>query len=1037
MSLRVTVIFTLLVLTGISASSQQPDFAFRNITINDGLSQNSVVDIAEDASGFIWFATQDGLNRFDGLNFVHFPRTFEDDTSPTNAQLGKITAAGNELWLITSGGKLEILDLYTQKIKPLASVTKNKIPLPQVSCVYPDGKNTFWIGTLSGGLYALNRQQDSLIFFNTEAAALHFIPSNKIRSVIGDSENNIWVLTDKGIRKIGGGTADIYLNNINTNVLTEDEHKNLWVGTLGKGVYVKRSGTSTFEPFLGYPSHTLPPDLVVEAIYADQDGRIWVGTYGNGLYIIDTVKRTISQMLSDKRNPFALGFNDVLSIKQDSRGDIWIGTDGGGVSYYSKQFNNFQLLSFRNVEKDISMEQIRAITTDAEGTIWLGTSGKGITAAKSAQNKFETYHLKPFKPGISNYDRVVSLLADEVGDLWIGTQGNGLLVMNIGSKKITRWFTNEPKTLLDKMPDNTVWCMLIEKPDQVWVGTRHAGLLLMDKKRGMLAQHIFEPVANVGTADNNVRSMVRINDSTLALGYEQRGIQLLNLSSGKFTAVKNRVIQHALKGETAIKSLYYENGWLWAGTSGKGLLVTHLESGRTILLTEENGLSNNMIYGILPENERAVWVSSNKGLCRIEFEYRHERFILKGVSPYVVTDGLQSNEFNTGAYYRSSTGELYFGGINGLNFFDPQQIIHTQNSMPVVLTGAMVENMPLESDTIITYKKGLNLSHQQNTISFNYTALHYVSPEKLRYQYLLEGYDDRWIESGNRNYTSYTNLPPGEYTFKVRLSGMAAVEAPFTSLAITIAAPFWQRWWFIVLAFAAVVLLLYSFYRYRINQLLRVQKVKNSISTDLHDDIGSRLTNIQFLTALSKNKLKVGAEVNNFLGSIDEEVQASAEALNEIVWNIKMTDENLEDITAKMRRYASEVLENADICLAVEVDDSFSKKKMSMHKRRELFMVFKELLNNIRKHAQARKVVIHISIRNKMFYLSVRDDGKGFDPLMETDRHGLKNMKERLERWNGIFQIQSKRNKGTCIELWIPFDKKSLFRRFFIPAAYR
>lgn len=1017
--------FIFFLFNGASAVSQQLNYAFKNITINEGLSQNSVVDIAEDASGFMWFATQDGLNRYDGRNFLVFPKTFDDITTPFHAELGKLRAVGHELWLIRKGGNLEVLDLHTQKFSPVKTLGKEEEPLPPVSDIHVDDSHNLWIGTLQDGLYYLNQKQNVLKKYGDGTESSFSIISNQIRSIFEDSQKNIWVLTDQGVSCISGERSSAYLNKINTNVLTEDSDLALWLGTFGKGIFVKKKHSENFEPFRGFEQHPLPPDLVVETIHADNESRIWIGTYGDGLYIINTADSTITHLLPDKRNPFALGFQDVLSIRQDRNGGIWIGTDGGGISYYNKQFNNFNRIGFQNVGKDISIEQIRSIATDEDGVVWVGTSGQGLTSYIPSQNKFETYHLKPFRPGISNYDRIVSLLATEKGELWVGTQGNGLLLMDTHTKKIRKWFSTEAILEAERIPDNTIWSILAGEKDQVWVATRHAGMLLVDKEKGVMKEYLpcFEQSE---VPDKNVQTVIRINDSTLALGFERAGIFLFNTRTQDFTQITNAIIEKTLNSETGIKCLFYQHGWLWAGTAGKGVLITHLETGNTRLLNEEEGLPNNMVYGILPGQDGVVWASSNKGIFRLAFQEGLQTIRVRQITPYTVADGLQSNEFNTGAYHKSKEGTFYFGGISGLNYFHPEDIADGREALSVVLTGAMVGNRPMESDTLITYKKQINLPYNENSLSFNYTILDFVSPEKLHYQYQLEGYEENWVDAGSRNYTAYTNLPPGDYNFRVKLSDKFAAEAPQTSLAVSIAAPFWLQWWFILLVALIAGLMLYALYRYRINQYLQVQKVKNMISADLHDDIGSRLTNIQFLSAISKSRLQEGAEADAFLKSIDEEVQSSAEALDEIVWNIKMTDESLEDIVARMRRYASEALENADIYYTVEIDAEFTRRKMFMQKRRELFLVFKELLNNIRKHALAKKVEIRISIQDGKFYLGVQDDGIGFDPQKETDRNGICNIRERVERWHGTFYIRSDRKEGTFVELWVPFDRRSI-----------
>ncbi len=438
-----------------------------------------------------------------------------------------------------------------------------------------------------------------------------------------------------------------------------------------------------------------------------------------------------------------------------------------------------------------------------------------------------------------------------------------------------------------------------------------------------------------------------------------------------------------------------------------------------------------MIYGIIPEGNNSFWMSSNRGVFRLKYKLVNNKVKVIQIKSYTVGDGLQSNEFNTGAHHHSKDGTIFFGGTNGLNFFDPENVLHERKNSNVVLTGAMVDNNDLQTDSLITYKNRIKLPYNKNSVSFNYTVLDYLSPETMNYEYMLEGYDEQWIHAGNRQYTAYTNLPPGDYVFKVKPSENIVIDATPAVLGISISAPFWLEWWFFISIFLFLSGALYAFYRYRINQLLEVQRVKNNISADLHDDIGSRLTSIHFLSAISKQKISSNEDAQNFLEGIDEEVQASAEALNEIVWNIKMDDESLEDIVAKMRRYAGEVLDTSGINYTVSINSDFSRKKIKMQKRREIFLIFKELLNNVRKHADASRVEIKISIKENMFFLAVEDDGLGFDPSLNSSRNGIKNIRERIMKWNGKIHIFSKSGEGSIIQIWLPFDKFTILRKIF------
>ncbi|GAB2776826.1 hypothetical protein GCM10010465_24370 [Actinomadura fibrosa] len=991
------------------------------------------MDIVQDSLGFMWFATQDGLNRYDGQDFKIFPEVFDDVTSPGHSQLGKLLISGSKLWFVSKGGNLKVMDLCTEKITSVEKIGHSEFKLPPVSAIYVDAFENLWIGTLENGLFYWNTEKNLNRHYSKNSEAPFRIAGNQIRSIFGDQQGQIWVITSNGVTAIGGGGKETrnYLRGINGNTLTQDREGRLWLGTFGEGLFVREKQNGNFHLYQGPGKDKIPETTVIEAIQADKDGKLWIGTYGNGLYLLELDNGKITHLLPQRNNPYSLGFQDVLSIYLDMEGSLWVGTDGGGVSYYNSHFHNFSSLTARQVAPDISIEQIRAITTDSAGGVWLGTSGKGLTHLPPDREGIKTFHLEPYRPGISNHDRIVSLLADEEGDLWIGTQGNGLILKDINSGKFKKWFFSEATDSTEIIPDNTVWSMLEAGQNRIFAATRNAGLLLLDKENGLLRAYPEPGSLKNDPKKMNIRSVARVNDSILALGSELSALYLLNTCKGKFKRISNSVIENTLKEEFGIKCLYYDQGFLWAGTSGRGILVTHLKSNTTTSLTSENGLPNEMIYGILPGDDQSLWISSNRGIFRLTFQVKNNRIHVEQVQPFTVGNGLQSNEFNTGAFHKGKNNLLYFGGINGLNFFHPSEIGMSRESAPVVLTQAMVGNKPLQADSVITYKKLLKLPYNKNSVSFNYTILDYLSPETMNYEYRLEGHDENWIEAGERKYIAYTNLPPGDYTLKVKPASNIIPNAQPALLGILIDTPFWLTWWFVLLVVFLIIGAFYVFYRYRINQVLEVQRVKNNISSDLHDDIGSRLTSIQFLSALSRRKFINGEDTRSYLEGIDEEVQASSEALNEIVWNIKMDDESLEDIVAKMRRYTGEVFENFGITYNMEIGADFKGKKMGMQKRREIFLIFKELLNNIRKHSEATSINIYISVQRNMFYLSVADDGKGFDPTIETQRHGLKNLRARIEKWKGEININSELNRGCKVEIWLPFDKYPFWRELY------
>ncbi|HEY5327134.1 MAG TPA: two-component regulator propeller domain-containing protein, partial [Mucilaginibacter sp.] len=433
------------------ASGQYTSVFFNNVGINQGLSQSSVVDIAFDSKGFAWLATQDGLNRYDGKDFVIADKKFDDITSGFNNKLGKIIPAdGHFLWIISKGGNLEKFNLINSSFTPV-NFTWAKIK-QVVTAILADGDGKLWIGTASGKLILYDNKTAKII---TELN----VPTNNYRPGINalyqDSNKRLWVL----------GNTLCYLENnrlrpfecktgkLNKQVLysciTEDRAGNLWLGSWGNGLFLKKKEGNCFQQFSGYGKQLLSPSLVIEAMLTDHTGKIWFGTYGDGLFIVDNKLATIKQLVNDKRNLSSLPFNDVLTIKQDANKGIWIGTDGGGVSYYNENRSNFILFNNQTVPQNVDVALVRSVTTDKNANIWAGTTNNGLTEINYRAGIFKTWHFISYKKDIYNPDRIVSLYNDQQNLLWIGTQGNGLMVFDPVKGKTIKWYHPEAPTKLN------------------------------------------------------------------------------------------------------------------------------------------------------------------------------------------------------------------------------------------------------------------------------------------------------------------------------------------------------------------------------------------------------------------------------------------------------------------------------------------------------------------------------------------------------------------------------------------------------------
>lgn len=980
---------------------------FKAITINEGLSQNTVVDIVQDSLGYMWFATRDGLNRYDGSNFKIFKKSFD---SPRNdgRNGGKLFIYGSDLWMITKEGNLEILDLTTEIFSSFETIPDSEKKLPPVTSFLIETENKIWIGTEENGVYLLNGAGELITHYSTYAPIKERISSNRTNQIFKDSYGKIWILTDRGVNELTGSKIKTYLQNTNCKVIIETMSRDLFLGTVDNGLYGKGRKLQDFTPFKPRYENQIPNDISVTSLFFDQHLQLWIGTFSHGLYKADMKNSEISHFLPNERNKNSLGSKDILSIFSDNSEGLWIGTDGGGVRFFDKFFENFRILADHNVPEEISFEKIAAIITDKNGVIWFGNSENGLVRYDPAAKTFEIIRDSIFKNQI-----ISDLVTDDAGDIWIGTQSKGTLILYAQTRKIENLFTKRAG-----LPRQRYTGFTPTEDKRMWAGTSNSEIVLLDKYKGVIAIYS-EEVSGHGS----IKDITRINDSLLAVGYEKNGVSIFNTKTCFFKPLAQKFISRNLPG-VEINSLYYLNDWLWAGTDGDGILVIDLKTGRSKIFNEKDGLPNNTIYGILSEDSRKVWVSSNKGLFRLTYKKHRGDLEIDKLNIYTKVNGLQSNEFNPGAYHKGEDETLFFGGNKGLNFFKGEEMPDRRIQSKVLINEATVDNIPLKHVRSISYTERIKLPYSQNSIALNYSALASISSEKINFTYQLEGYDEEWIDAGSRKYTAYTNLPPGNYLFKIKLADHIIENAPITTLGISIATPYWRDWRFILLLIMLVSAITYKIYKFRINQILELHKVKDSISADLHDDLGSRLTSIHLLSAISQAKFHQNKEVTSILGSIDKEIYESSEALDEIVWNMRSADESLNDIIAKIRRCVSEILEDHNLEYSINTLDDFEHYQLDMQKRRGLFLICKELINNIRKHADATKVNLEISIAQKRLYIMMRDNGKGFSCERITHRNGLTNIKRRIKEWKGEIKMNSQLGKGTCIEIWIPFEKK-------------
>lgn len=793
-------VFCILIVLLFQDALAQNQISFRQLSVKEGLSQNSAIAITQDSTGYLWVATQDGLNKYDGKKFKVFPYNFVDITRPDYSNLGKVyTDKEGGLWMIPTDKKLYKFNQELQTFEAFLDVNN-------ASTIFQDSDKEYWVGTYSGELYNLNQE--------TGAAKRVVEPIDSLKTIYNVSEDlskNLLLTTDDHIvnfnKKNGKVTAitakSIYGKPIsaNFNDIASDKLGRQWVGTFGDGLYFRENESDIFyrisELFFTDP---LPIDLNILDLHIDSRDRLWIATYGRGLYMVNFKSRKIHHFNADKHNPRAIHYNDILCIYEDYSNTLWFGTDGAGISYYDEYLEKFNSFTTYQTPESVNIDVVRAIAVDSSKSIWIGTSGKGLTQYEPSTNSWRTFTESGTNDVSISSNRIMSLSVDEDNDLWIGTQGSGLDIFD-GEE-----FTNFSEDTTIPLKASTVWCIYKNGQNNYWLGTRENGLIRFDKDKGEIERYIFHPEEKKGLPSSNIRVITEDEEGNLWLGTEADGIVFFDIEKKEFTSHKNIPNSNSLSNDN-IKSLFHDDkGILWVGTNGGGLNAFDTNELKFNSFTVDHGLANNVIYAILPDKEGNLWLSSNKGVTKFTLGSSLDQAPI--TINYDNYDGL-ATEFNTGAHYIDSRGNLYFGGLDGFYWFDPNEIKENRILPKTTITGIEVFN---QERTLVD---NIELGHDENTISFTFSSLQFSLPEKNQYQYRLANYDDKWVYSGNTNFARYSHLTPGNYEFMVKSSNYDGIwnQQPI-SYKFSITQPWYWNIWAKIIYACLILGGIFSVYKY-------------------------------------------------------------------------------------------------------------------------------------------------------------------------------------------------------------------------------
>jgi ligand-binding sensor domain-containing protein/two-component sensor histidine kinase len=985
----------------------------------------------QDQQGFIWIGTIDGLIRYDGIEY----KIYRNDPADPRS-----------------------------------------IPAGWVSAIMQDHRGIIWMGMqISDNLVAFDPTNGKFRTFHHNIKDNSSLAPGAIISICETRDGIIWVLTSNGALNVLDEKSGHFIHfpfHIKNSTIAEptypalinDRNEKLWLTINGSGILRFDPATKQFDSFnVDAPKENLPDQKNVNCVLQDHSGKIWIGT-SSGLSYFDSATRNFHSypLLSLASNI------PVLCMHEDASNNLWLGTNGSGV--LTLNLNTHALAICRHNDEDessVSSNIVSFIGEDKSNQVWLiSKESFGFDIYGGGNTKFNVFQHQPKNAFSLINNRIQFIYMDHQNNFYIGTY-NGINVFDpllgtftsykqipslhkgftLGSigqmfedSRHNYWFSKIDEGVLykydpienkvysfnyaDGLLNNNIWWIYEDTMGIIWISGLQ-GLEAYDPATRRMITYLKEHSSGMGMIYGDDKGMLWLAGDGLKL----------------FDPVKKELIKeyrhlpddtNSISSSTVLDICPGANGILWIGTMNGGLNAFDPKTEKFRAFMVKDGLPSNVVWTIMNDKKGNLWLSTNNGLCRFAPPQNPFDKNQKAVfNNYDITDGLPDNQFSMNARCKALDGSMYMGtASHGFIHFYPDRIKDNLFIPPVYITSFSVFNkqvVPGDQSGILKQTienvKEITLRYDQNVFSFTFAALNYVHPEKNMYAYKLENFDKNWnTTDASKHVASYTNLDPGEYIFHVKATNNDGVwneQGAFVKLIIT--PPYWQTLWFRISIMLLVAALLYGIYRYRVNQILKMQMLRNKIAGDLHDDLGSTLSSISIYSELIKKQ--AGIEIP-MLTKISDSTRKMIDSMSDIVWSINSDNDIFESVIQRMRSFAHEMLSAKKIEYTFIADESLNQMKLSMETRKNLFLIFKEAVNNLVKHSGADHASIHLQHQDEKIKLFIRDNGKGFDELKvsEGDQtaakgNGLKNMRRRAKELGGEITINSDEGKGTEIEL--------------------
>ncbi|HMS64690.1 MAG TPA: two-component regulator propeller domain-containing protein [Ignavibacteria bacterium] len=1020
------------------------DYKFEKLSINDGLSQSTVYSIDQDKKGFMWISTQQGLNKFDGYKFTVYTKEQNNIRSIANNFICKSFKDKDELmWFGSMDGIFlnynEEKDLFNNFQLPVSEMNlKNKSYIYSI-CEGPE--NRLFISLANVGIYSYQKIHNKFSRIESADFGKNYNFKN-VLTMFYDEEDFLWLGTkNEGLIKIDlkkntseqfihDPTKDTSISDNYVSFIFQDSRKILWIGT-NDGLNRYDPHNFTFKKYLC--GNNEDSKFKLSSIAEDKNNRLWIGSLNTGLIRLDVEPEKYIVIDSDQSDPDALSSNTIISLYSDNSNVLWIGDFNTGINKLDCERKKFYgLNNLVKEKKDNSELCVFSILKDHDNNILLSTDFEGLYKINTSNGESKKYLYKNEK--VVN-QTLICLLEDCSHDLWIGAHRYGLYKFNS--------LTGEYENFLysDSLNENSVFslCKYSNKSDEyLWVGTLSKGLFRFDKKKKEFTQYSELKNFNQQLSSSGIKCLLSDSDGILWIGTDQGGLNSLDIENGiitHYTYDKDDI--NSISDNYVICMYERDRDSIWVGTLNGGLNLFNKRNHSFKRFISPENFPDTTIRGILQDDSGNLWMSTNSGLSR----YNPENKILRN---YSVKDGLQSKEFNDGAFYKDNDGLFYFGGINGFNFFKPEDIKDNPYFPETVITDFQIFNHSVKNSpgnpflrNSITETDQINLTYRESVFSFEFSSLIYNNSQKNQYAYMMEGFDKEWIYCGTRRFATYTSLDHGEYTFRVKSSNNDGIwNEEGTSIKIHITPPFWKTWWFKslgVLSVAGTTGLAYQ------RKLMKVQNEKlmqedfsrkllssqeeerKKIATELHHTIAHDVL-------VTKNKISIGLKnakdsdkVKVILDEISDLASNTLKDVRSISHSLHPHQLESLGLTKAVKSIINTVSKSTEISLTASLEniDNIFSKELEIN----IFRIIQECFNNIIKHSHATEVSLNTFIKGDSVNIVISDNGVGFKRNADNAGIGMSEMNERIRLYGGQYRIDSEQGKGTIMTIIIPIKK--------------